>query len=615
MIRLIESEHEIGLDTTDRSYIALSHCWGLIPIIRTLKENYKEHCKTIAPESLSKTFREAIHTTRKLGYRYIWIDSLCIIQDDDDDWVKEAATMSDVYQCAVLTIAAAHASGGDVGCFAERDGLLYLPFYIEFPQTTVSKSPIRVQFTTFGRVKALGGGDLVLLSRAWVLQEQILSPRVLMFDESYISWECLTMHGSEKSPTSGTTKYDHHHKCIRESIMDASDFFDRPEDSDCSLIDEYFWSKIQHANWCAIVMDYTHRGMTKPKDRIAALAGIAKALQRHTKGDYWVGLWSRHFALGLMWGISHSQDFRHSSDKASPVDPSIKVRHKDTLAPSWSWASVTVPVIYEGGEMPQYDPICHVIDVEVTGGVDRQSGYAKIRGHVRRGYVNAVYPNSIREAAEEFPHMTGNEYPGRNGQRFTNFKGRLFDATDSFLFSETNPAAHLKDISASHVSREGKFRLIRGIFQPDELINPGTEITFVAITQRHMNPQLKLAAMHAGDASLKVISLALVPSETEPGKYRRVGLAKWEQCTWYGYWCGWKDNRRAYRPSKYWESGFPQDNTWWDWLARKLWWDDLEALGECKQGTHKHGHERGALPEFQTYHPNVNVTEQVLVIV
>ncbi|KAF1850201.1 HET-domain-containing protein [Cucurbitaria berberidis CBS 394.84] len=210
-IRLIESEQEIK-EGSDRSFVALSHCWGLIPIIRTLIDNYDEHRKGIAPERLSKTFREAVHATRKLGYRYIWIDSLCIKQDDGEDWAAEAATMCDVYQYATLTIAAAHAPGGDVGCYAERDGLLQLPFFIELPQSAVSKEPTRIQFTSYGRVKDIGGGNPALYGRAWVLQEQLLSPRMLIFDGAQIKWECLTMHGSEKSPTSSTTRHSLYYK-------------------------------------------------------------------------------------------------------------------------------------------------------------------------------------------------------------------------------------------------------------------------------------------------------------------------------------------------------------------------------------------------------------------
>ncbi|KAH7346932.1 heterokaryon incompatibility protein-domain-containing protein, partial [Pyrenochaeta sp. MPI-SDFR-AT-0127] len=302
-IRLIESRDEIR-EGSDRRFVALSHCWGLVPIIRTLKENYKEHCESIAPERLSKTFQEAIHTTRKLGYRYIWIDSLCIKQDDEADWAAEAATMCDVYQCAVLTIAAAHAPGGDVGCFAERDGLLKLPIYVELPETASSTSPTRVLFTSYGRVKDVGGGDPALYGRAWVLQEQLLSPRMLIFDGQQIKWECLTMHGSESSPTSGTTRHGLYHKFVRSGIMDEYEYFDHVDAKEEQFQDTHFWARLKHQYWCFIVMDYTHRGMTKSKDRLVALAGIGKALERHTKNTYLAGLWSEHFTTGLLWFIA-----------------------------------------------------------------------------------------------------------------------------------------------------------------------------------------------------------------------------------------------------------------------------------------------------------------------
>ncbi len=165
-IRLIETKHEIE-EGSDSRFVALSHCWGTTPIIRTLNDNYEIYRKGIPFERLSKTFREAIHTAQKLGFRYLWIDSLCIKQDNEDDWKAEAATMCDVYQFAALTLTAAHASGGDIGCFAERDGLLQLPFFIELPRGT---SSTRILFTSFGRVKDLGGGEPVLYGRAWCVR-------------------------------------------------------------------------------------------------------------------------------------------------------------------------------------------------------------------------------------------------------------------------------------------------------------------------------------------------------------------------------------------------------------------------------------------------------------
>jgi hypothetical protein len=77
------------------TYVALSHCWGKSPaapgqISRTLKENINDYARGIKMRRLPKTFRDAIQVTRELGQRYLWIDSLCIIQDDPNDWRMEA---------------------------------------------------------------------------------------------------------------------------------------------------------------------------------------------------------------------------------------------------------------------------------------------------------------------------------------------------------------------------------------------------------------------------------------------------------------------------------------------------------------------------------------------
>ncbi|KAH9876663.1 hypothetical protein J1614_003795 [Plenodomus biglobosus] len=608
-IRLIETAHEIQKDA-DRNFIALSHCWGLVTIIRTLKDNYEEHRRRIAPERLSKTFREAIHATRKLGYRYIWIDSLCIKQDDGADWAAEAATMCDVYQRAVLTIAAAHAPGGDIGCFTERDGLLQLPFYLELPTNPIT----RVQFTSYGRTKEVGGGDPALYGRAWVLQEQILSPRMLIFDGQQVKWECLTMYGSESAPTSGTTRHSLYQKYIRSGIMDDVEYFNFGEEEMVHISG----ARLKHQYWCYVVMDYTHRGMTKSKDRLIALAGIGKALARHTKSRYLAGLWSDYFTIGLLWSIAHNEIFSMSADTNFDIEKNEKIRHEEDVAPSWSWASVTAPVMYASNELLNYDNICKVIDVSVTGSLDKQTGRAEIRGHVRRGHVNAVYPYAIREAANKYPHMTA-VVPSQNlGLEIMEFKNRVFHPNDYFLYSEDVPTTDNKDNSAQRLTTHGNFRFVRGSFKPDELIDPAQEITFIAIAQQHFGAQLETRLdSHQSDDALKVHSLALVPTGKVEGEYRRVGLAIWDECAWYGYLCGWKDERDRIieKPGRWTANGMYTKESRWDKMTRKLGWDDMELYKETLKGRHEHVYEADRLPDMGKYHKDVHVEERVLVIV
>lgn len=624
-IRLVESKDVV--DVNSRRYLALSHCWGLIPIIRTLKDNYDKHKSQISEEDLSKTFKEAIHATRKLGFRYIWIDSMCIIQDDSDDWTKEAATMCDVYQFATLTLAAAHAPGGDVGCFKTRDGLLNLPFHIDLPGGTTTLPARKLQFTTYGRPQAndLGGGDPALYGRAWVLQEQLLSPRMLIFDGDQLKWECITMHGSEGSPTSGTTRHDLSLKSIRSGIMDEFEYFDDVDAKEGTMTDSRFWARMKNQYWCNLIMNYTHRGMTKSSDRLVALAGVAQALGRHTRNEYVAGLWREHFFIGLLWSLPHNETFLMSATTNFDIERNERIRHAETLAPSWSWASVTAPVMYGQNEMLSLDRMCIVKDVEVSDSVHKQTGEATIFGHIRKGYVNAIYQYSNREAVSKLPHMTAPPPAGRLSLEHMVFKDRSFHPIQYFLFSERHPNSKIAT-DIDDVRRKGSFRFVRGTFRPDEIIAPTQEITFIAIAQRHLGDQLvKQMNSYQTHDPVSVHTLALVPTGDPKGTYRRVGLAVWDSCAWYGYLCSWKDDRtRRITAPREWERGFHVGENIWEETYRKLWWDDMEFYpcngrtggdGEGGRWKHNHEYESDQLPDLKMYMAGVKVEEKTIVIV
>ncbi|KAF3002886.1 hypothetical protein E8E13_001043 [Curvularia kusanoi] len=584
--------------------------------------------KVILWETLSKTFREAIHTTRKLGFRYIWIDSLCIIQDDDNDWSVEAATMCDVYQHAALTIAAAHATGGNIGCFADRDGLLKLPFYVDISSRTSPVMPVNLHFTTYGRseMKELGGGNPVLYGRAWVLQEQLLSRRSLIFDGTQLKWDCLTMHGTEKSPTSGTTRFYESYRVIRSAIMEDHDIFATADGKEQQELNTLFWPRVKIVSWAKIIEDYTHRGITKSSDRLVALAGIGQALSRHSEHHYMAGLWSINLFLGLLWSLPHYDTNAMSAETNFDVENNLHIRHEKLVAPSWSWASVTAPVMY-GNNTILNDRICEISNVQVSGSIAKQAGQVTIRGHVRTGYVNAVYPYTIREAAAKVPNMTAPPPAGRMGLESMTFQERSFHPDEYFLFSDRQPGPNgFVDLAQLH--RKGSFRFVRGTFRPDELISPSQELTFIAIAQVHRGANLssRLSTRYDHDP-VRVRTLALVRTEDEGGTYRRVGLAVWDDCAWYGYLCGWKEDlaRRITTPRE-WKDGFRVKGKATSWMEkwRKLWWDDME-LYECTErvggdgpdGRWKHQHEYQGeqLPDLRMYKEGIKVQEKTVVIV
>jgi hypothetical protein len=143
-------------------YVALTYCWGKTQNFITTLENLEGLKERIPWEKLPQTIKDAITVTRRLGIRYFWVDALCIIQDSPEDWEAESMRMADVYGGAFLTISAA--SGPDV-----HHGLTR--------QTVGSKPEYPLQSDP-------------LYSRAWALQERILSPRILIFGSDQIYWEC-----------------------------------------------------------------------------------------------------------------------------------------------------------------------------------------------------------------------------------------------------------------------------------------------------------------------------------------------------------------------------------------------------------------------------------------
>lgn len=164
-------------------YVALSHCWGAGSRFVTLRSNLEEHKTHIELELLPKTFKDAVRVTRALSFRFLWIDSLCIVQDDLEDWETEAASMEQVFSFATFTIAASSANSSEEG----------------FLSSTRDQSP----FVTV-RTPSHGTGFIcksidnfhqdversVLNKRGWVFQERVLARRTFHFTSSQIYWEC-----------------------------------------------------------------------------------------------------------------------------------------------------------------------------------------------------------------------------------------------------------------------------------------------------------------------------------------------------------------------------------------------------------------------------------------
>jgi hypothetical protein len=244
VIKLVES----GGFQVDR-YIALSHCWGKSHRIKTTKTTLEEHKRGIPLCRLPATFQDAIECARRFGVRWLWIDTLCIIQDDETDWVREAAQMGAIYTNAYLTLSAAASTDDSSGMFPDMDerigfdddvdptpflasdihshgrpGLwnvvpdanwlesshsvayalssrsVLIPNKDKGSENPVFLSPEWMPSSTRSRMLTYRIGEFgrtydplegePLSSRAWTLQERLLAPRVLHYASDQMYWEC-----------------------------------------------------------------------------------------------------------------------------------------------------------------------------------------------------------------------------------------------------------------------------------------------------------------------------------------------------------------------------------------------------------------------------------------
>jgi hypothetical protein len=118
------------IDTQGRAfqYTALSHCWGSAPLLTTTKSNWAKLAANISFNALPPLFKDAVIITRQLGLRYIWIDSLCIIQDSRRDWETESIKMGSIYQNSYITISATNSGDGSGRCLTERRKPVRIPY-------------------------------------------------------------------------------------------------------------------------------------------------------------------------------------------------------------------------------------------------------------------------------------------------------------------------------------------------------------------------------------------------------------------------------------------------------------------------------------------------------
>jgi hypothetical protein len=187
-VRLVESP-----DTSAERYRALSHCRGAYQPLCTNKEIYEAHKRSILFRDLPKPFQDAVTITKHLGVEYLWIDSLCIIQNSAEDWERECSRMASIYAGALVTIAAPGATDSSKSFLHDYFPTKYSSF--ELPYNNIDEHsiiPTTMEYSSWRRQNIIYGSHSRLFTRGWVLQERLLSERTLSFRTRRLVWECTT---------------------------------------------------------------------------------------------------------------------------------------------------------------------------------------------------------------------------------------------------------------------------------------------------------------------------------------------------------------------------------------------------------------------------------------
>jgi hypothetical protein len=334
------------------SYIALSYCWGTAETKFVLsKENSQLPKLTFPLAKLPKTLRDAIRITQRLGFRFLWVDALCIIQEGDDgeDFLRESATMHEVYGNATLTIAAAAAKNVYEGIFQtpRRDPHPSCKVAYDLPDGTIGTA-----FVEFEEVDK-GGSRLnePLNTRGWTFQERILSPRVVLFYRDEMSWDCASTLINSNGPLNPTINHN------QDSPGRYSDYIVSRAPLSTDQLSE---REAYMAYWRTLIAFYSRRTLTNPSDKLRAIAGLAELIKSKT-GDSYVtgsGSWQSDLAYQTCW---------ISIELRLQPDPKWD-------APSWAWTSCCGKV--------QFLPVVDVASIESAPSLD-SDGSLKINGWIK----------------------------------------------------------------------------------------------------------------------------------------------------------------------------------------------------------------------------------------
>jgi Heterokaryon incompatibility protein (HET) len=528
-------------------YLTLSYCWGGISRGVTLKSNIQERLTVISLDTLCKTHQDAILITRRLGFKYLWIDALCIVQDDYADWEDESSKMFSIYRDSVLTLAAASSSNGDGGIFSKRPydvlatsaiilGIKYdddEPENYKLPEIDILVSRIELDPNTpedvldsealvkdagefngpfllvrkpvlshgiysYGFHKYHTATDFPLEDRAWCLQERILSTRIVHFSRDELVWECKCSTQCECGGISS-----------REGAITLREHFEvflQNEDP-----------RVRSDTWMEMVSKCTKRKITNESDRLPTLSGLARCLQEQGFGKYLAGLWMEHLPAQLLWCTYYGDQARRASTYR---------------APSWSFASVENASFNNALEtmfrthrhfLASFSSAeCRPAGTDPTGNV--AEGHITITGPVQQSSLEFRF---VRYNGQISPIVRCGVYALGRFRKFLNDIS-LFEPNESTTFNENSVTTASSDPSSRQQKNEQELVPLKKI--EDGSLQPftGGPVILLAIC---IEQQTQMQYHGKGVESLFCLVLKPTAGDVDQHEvfYERIGVLKLDQ--------------------------------------------------------------------------------------
>ncbi|RTE82367.1 hypothetical protein BHE90_003060 [Fusarium euwallaceae] len=392
--------HVAGIGEREE-YTCLSYCWGTgVLKFETTTATVDDLRKHIPFPALPKTIQDAIVFTRRLQVRYLWVDALCIIQNDNSnpsDWQVEAARFGTYYQNALCTLAASGSGDSSEGLFLPSLDRMY-PTYFCTRLHRNSKESLYYTWTPGFHDAPWLASSGPLSARGWAVQERILSPRIVHFTRRCVIWECAELLASERSPGQEIIMFDDSIGELRRALLESSTTLERSQ-----------------GGWGTFCGLYVQKGFTRLSDRLPALSGVVQRIQSHNGLEFYAGLWENHIIEGLDWYIHHQ---RGLPDSQAPI------------VPSWSWIKSTMltgwlicqPMSWGNLFKPRKDDEIidlrilsistrdygHGVDGVTTSGVITVAGELGMLNLIELGYEkHPTWDNQWHNEKSEDPHAKG----------------------------------------------------------------------------------------------------------------------------------------------------------------------------------------------------------------